>query len=104
MKDDEHSVRLRFDSETFDKLDQKRHNSKTTFQAVGKGLFLRWLSGEEAPPSPLGALKPTKEEERLLANTLRYLRENPDPSVLRATLTAVGKWVESRTMRKARRS
>lgn len=38
---------LRFPAEVFEALDSKRFEDKTSFQALGEGLFLGWLSNEK---------------------------------------------------------
>lgn len=47
---------LRFDEQEFEALDNKRHHHKTSFQAIGRDLFLRWLRGPSAVPSPASSL------------------------------------------------
>lgn len=86
----ERKMTLRFEAEEFEALDNKRHDEKTSFQAVGHGLFLEWLSGSSVPGSrratrrrtpdvesvPDPAVTPQTDREReLIAAILALLRE-----------------------------
>jgi hypothetical protein len=44
--DGERRINLRFTSERFQKLDEKRSKQKTTFQEIGVRLFENWLAGD----------------------------------------------------------
>lgn len=61
----ERRMNLRFPSERFDQLDEKRFKMRTTFQEIGARLFEEWLAGERqvvvAPP----ATKPDPLVEKL---------------------------------------
>ena len=42
----ERKVTVRFTQAEFDQLDEKRFRQRTTFQAIGRQLFLDWVAGE----------------------------------------------------------
>lgn len=44
----ERRMTLRFEEEEFDALNDKRHQARTSFQAIGRALFLDWLNGGRA--------------------------------------------------------
>ena len=65
----ERRINLRFPSERFDQIDEKRFKLRTTFQDIGARLFEEWLTGEQPepklpPPPKLDALAEKMEMVR----------------------------------------
>ena len=85
----ERRINLRFDPETWSRLDRKRVEERANFQKLGDGFFRAWLAGQAKPSSPFGNV--TKDEEELLLNALNYLRNPPGAPLLRAALLQAGR-------------
>ena len=87
----ERRINLRFDPETWSRLDRKRFEERTNFQKLGDGFFRAWLAGQAKPSSPFGNV--TKDEEELLLNALNYLRNSPARRSTRSAATSSGCWM-----------
>jgi hypothetical protein len=48
----ERRINLRFPSEMFGQLDEKRFRARTSFQQIGFQLFEEWLTGKHPDPPP----------------------------------------------------
>jgi hypothetical protein len=83
--DNERRINLRFDSGTYDELDQKRHRDETTFQHVGASLFVSWLRGGNAAVLPYDL---SEEESQMVKALLNFLRQNRHHG-MRAVLDSV---------------
>jgi hypothetical protein len=51
-------INLRFSTERFEKLDEKRFREKLTFQDIGVRLFENWLAGQTDQPARSGLRRP----------------------------------------------
>ena len=90
MSETERRMSLRFDPQTFRKLEKRRVDEDTSFQEVGERLFGQWLSGEAPPPpGPFGEL--TKDEERILRAALDYLRHGPENELMQTYIRMLPK-------------
>lgn len=61
----ERRMNLRFPSERFDLLDEKRFKMRTSFQEIGSRLFEEWLTGEREVVIPQPPPKPDPLVEKL---------------------------------------
>ncbi len=60
MMDNVRRVNLRFTSEYFDKIDEKRFRARLSFQEIGARLFDNWLNSDGAAPLHSSLRKPAE--------------------------------------------
>ena len=73
-------VNIRFPEEVFEALDSKRWEEKLSFQALGEGLFLGWLSDEKQVKFELNRPKRGPSSERY-HDMLDTILQHGDPAV-----------------------
>jgi hypothetical protein len=69
-------INLRVDADLYEKLDDKRHAERTTFQAVGMELFRQWLGAEKKLGMVVAETQPNAIEQSVLALASRLSPEN----------------------------
>lgn len=79
----ERRINLRFSEDVFKRLDRKRREQNTSFQAVGEELFQAWLAGGDMIPT---FIPPdlTPKERALVQALVKCFSEKNNARTLRA--------------------
>jgi hypothetical protein len=81
----ERRINLRFPSEMFEQLDEKRFKARTSFQQIGYQLFEEWLTGKHPDPPPRTAPNPPDP----LVEKLATIRASGDAGLIGIVKKAV---------------
>lgn len=81
----ERRLNLRFPSEMFEQLDEKRFKARTSFQQIGFQLFEEWLTGKHPDPPPRPGPKPPDP----LVEKLAIVRASGDAGLIGIVKKAV---------------
>ena len=80
----ERRMNLRFPSERFDQIDEKRFKMRTSFQEIGSRLFEEWLTGERQVVMP-----PPAQKADPLVEKLEIIRASGDQELFAMVRKAV---------------
>ena len=80
---DERRINIRVSREDFDKLDQKRFNEKTSWQAIGYSCLMSWLGGTKGTTreTSANARDTIRTNETEIHEKLDYILEYSAPEV-----------------------
>ena len=81
----ERRINLRFPSEMFEHLDEKRFKARTSFQQIGLQLFEEWLTGKHPDPPP----RPGPNPPDPLVEKLAMVRASGDAGLIGIVKKAV---------------
>ena len=81
----ERRINLRFPTEMFEQLDEKRFKARTSFQQIGYQLFEEWLTGKHPDPPP----RPGPNPPDPLVEKLSTIRASEDAGLISIVKKAV---------------